>query len=272
MRRRARGGRAQPQARSRRAATSPFGRSEPSWPSARAPSALGQDEDRLAHRREVGDLTVNHSSATLHPMDKTDIKEAALVRFDAQGYEATTLRQLADDLGVTPAAFYYHYQTKNELLSELLQDILSADLAMFRRIRRESDDPLDLMLFVYIPNTETQQRQERVVHNETRSLQSPDRERIRDLIHEYENEFSEVIAAKYGLSGVDLEFATKAVLGMGSSVAGWFRIDGSVRVDALAQMYVRYMRGVLEAAAESPLVDSDGSVSERLNLVERHSD
>ncbi|MFN2452513.1 MAG: helix-turn-helix domain-containing protein, partial [Candidatus Dormibacteria bacterium] len=41
------------------------------------------------------------------------ILAAALEHFYAQGYEATTLQQLADQLGVTKAALYYHYRTKD---------------------------------------------------------------------------------------------------------------------------------------------------------------
>lgn len=40
--------------------------------------------------------------------------------FITQGYEATSLRQIADRLGFTKAALYYHFQSKDEILAALI--------------------------------------------------------------------------------------------------------------------------------------------------------
>ena len=49
------------------------------------------------------------------------ILEIAMELFIQQGYEATSLRQIADRLGVTKAALYYHFQSKEDLLIALMQ-------------------------------------------------------------------------------------------------------------------------------------------------------
>jgi AcrR family transcriptional regulator len=41
--------------------------------------------------------------------------------FVEQGYDATSLRQIADRLGFTKAALYYHFQSKEDLLAALLE-------------------------------------------------------------------------------------------------------------------------------------------------------
>jgi AcrR family transcriptional regulator len=41
--------------------------------------------------------------------------------FTEQGYDATSLRQIADRLGFTKAALYYHFPSKEELLVALLE-------------------------------------------------------------------------------------------------------------------------------------------------------
>ncbi len=48
------------------------------------------------------------------------IQEVALVRFTENGYDQTSLREIAEDLGVTKAALYYHFKTKDEILESLL--------------------------------------------------------------------------------------------------------------------------------------------------------
>lgn len=44
------------------------------------------------------------------------LRKAALARFNAQGVEATTAEQIADDAGVTLRTFYRHFPSKHDLL------------------------------------------------------------------------------------------------------------------------------------------------------------
>ncbi|WNM24992.1 TetR/AcrR family transcriptional regulator [Demequina capsici] len=48
------------------------------------------------------------------------IQSVALERFTDNGYDQTSLREIAEDLGVTKAALYYHFKTKEEILDSLL--------------------------------------------------------------------------------------------------------------------------------------------------------
>ena len=41
------------------------------------------------------------------------IKQVALELFTEQGYEGTSLREIAERLGVTKAALYYHFKSKD---------------------------------------------------------------------------------------------------------------------------------------------------------------
>lgn len=60
---------------------------------------------------------------------RTDTKEravaVALELFTAEGYEKTSLREVAARLGVTKAALYYHYHSKEELLAAVMQSMLA---------------------------------------------------------------------------------------------------------------------------------------------------
>jgi AcrR family transcriptional regulator len=53
------------------------------------------------------------------------IQEVALELFTEQGYEATSLREIAERLGVTKAALYYHFKTKEEIIGSLIDDRLT---------------------------------------------------------------------------------------------------------------------------------------------------
>jgi AcrR family transcriptional regulator len=57
------------------------------------------------------------------PHDATSTRErildVALDLFVAQGYDGTSLRQIAEQLGVTKAALYYHFESKEDILRAL---------------------------------------------------------------------------------------------------------------------------------------------------------
>ncbi|MCW5254363.1 MULTISPECIES: TetR/AcrR family transcriptional regulator [unclassified Streptomyces] len=50
------------------------------------------------------------------------IQDVALGLFAEQGYEKTSLREIAERLDVTKAALYYHFKTKEEILVSVFAD------------------------------------------------------------------------------------------------------------------------------------------------------
>lgn len=50
------------------------------------------------------------------------IKSVALELFAEQGYEKTSLREIAEKLDVTKAALYYHFKTKEDIVGSLFDE------------------------------------------------------------------------------------------------------------------------------------------------------
>ncbi|MEV7090605.1 helix-turn-helix domain-containing protein [Streptomyces sp. NPDC093085] len=57
---------------------------------------------------------------------KAEIREVATELFTDQGYEATSMRQIAERLGITKAALYYHFSSKAEIAHALFARYLTA--------------------------------------------------------------------------------------------------------------------------------------------------
>lgn len=51
------------------------------------------------------------------------IQDVALDLFAEQGYEKTSLREIAEHLDVTKAALYYHFKTKEDILQSIVDDL-----------------------------------------------------------------------------------------------------------------------------------------------------
>jgi AcrR family transcriptional regulator len=64
---------------------------------------------------------------TSHPAPTTTrerIPVVALQLFAEKGYEATSMREIAEHLGITKPALYYHFDSKEAIVRELLRELL----------------------------------------------------------------------------------------------------------------------------------------------------
>ena len=55
---------------------------------------------------------------------KQAIRDAAVQLFAAKGFEQTSLREVADVVGITKASLYYHYASKLDLLLAIIDPII----------------------------------------------------------------------------------------------------------------------------------------------------
>ena len=72
--------------------------------------------DRVASRRPAG--------------TKERIQAAALELFAEQGVQRTSLQQIADRLGLTKPAIYYHFASREDLVRSLVQPMIDAAEAL----------------------------------------------------------------------------------------------------------------------------------------------
>ncbi|WP_225638616.1 TetR/AcrR family transcriptional regulator [Streptomyces solaniscabiei] len=71
---------------------------------------MGGTMDSIKQQRRRGDT-------------RQRIQDVALELFAEQGYEKTSLREIAERLHVTKAALYYHFKTKEEILVSIFEDL-----------------------------------------------------------------------------------------------------------------------------------------------------
>ncbi|MEL7470911.1 MAG: TetR/AcrR family transcriptional regulator [Pseudomonadota bacterium] len=181
---------------------------------------------------------------------------AAAIRLIARvGYEAVSMRRLAQDVGVGAAALYRYFPTKQAILFDLLithmNDLLDAwaharptgalappdRLRAFARfhIRYHLDQPDNLFLS----------------YMELRSLDAANFARIEDLRRTYEREVAEIIAA--GIASRDFRpqdprVTARAIIAMLNGLPVWFRDDGALGRDHVEQLYINMVAGLVGTA------------------------
>jgi AcrR family transcriptional regulator len=90
---------------------------------------IGELESVIGEEPDIGPLAdlpsrVDVPAAAVTPAAKSNdtrerILSVALDLFTEQGYDGTSLRQIAEQLGVTKAALYYHFESKEDILMAL---------------------------------------------------------------------------------------------------------------------------------------------------------
>jgi AcrR family transcriptional regulator len=97
-----------------------------------------------------------HSAAATGSTPRTDTRsraqKVALELFAEQGYEKTSLREIAERLGVTKAALYYHFKSKEDIVHSLTDDYFAEvdDLLDWAKEQPRSDQTQRAILERYV--------------------------------------------------------------------------------------------------------------------------
>jgi len=65
------------------------------------------------------------------------IMETSLKLFSRQGYSATSIRQIADELGIAKATIYHHFKDKQAILVALIGGVAEKEQSALDEIRKE---------------------------------------------------------------------------------------------------------------------------------------
>ena len=78
------------------------------------------------------------------------ILAVAMDLFIEQGYEGTSLREIAEPLGFTKAALYYHFRSKQDILRALMEPAIGLQQGLIERIdaARTLEDWADLLTWM----------------------------------------------------------------------------------------------------------------------------
>lgn len=182
------------------------------------------------------------------------VLNAALECIVERGYHGTSIRDIAARTGTTSAAMYYHFASKQEILSALMDRALSEALAATRTaLDSAGADPSDRLssathawvLF------HAERRQEALVGaTEIRSLTEDNRATVVSRRDEQEQLFRDVVEQGCSTGRFHVarpEIASRAIITMGTAVATWFQPDGALSPEDVAIEYSTLALGLVRA-------------------------
>ncbi|HMF68925.1 MAG TPA: TetR/AcrR family transcriptional regulator [Phyllobacterium sp.] len=160
------------------------------------------------------------------------------------GYEAMSMRQLADEVGVQSAAFYRYYPNKQELLFSVMRDHMDRLLGAWKAESRKAHTALDrLSAFIRFHIRFHVERRDdvHIANMELRSLSPENRATIVELRARYENGLRDILddgmdAREFAID--DIALTTRAIIAMITGVTVWFKPGDRLTVDEVVEKYV----------------------------------
>jgi AcrR family transcriptional regulator len=174
------------------------------------------------------------------------IRRSALRLFARRGYEATGIRDVARDAGLSLATLYHYIDSKEDLLFDIartsMKDLSTGgETAMAGAVT--PGDRLAALVRAHVEMHGNQRLEAIVSDTELRSLSEPVRKSAVKLRDRYEALWQQVIAegvAAGEFAVEDPKLARLALLQMCTGVAYWYSPAGDRTLDHIADTFAEY--------------------------------
>lgn len=179
------------------------------------------------------------------------IRRTAVRLFRTKGFEATSLRELAKEVGIEAASLYNHFPSKQGLLADILVSAMEDVVARLHAARDETADAdpavrLRRLVTEYVLFHEDRLEEAAISDSERRALEPADARRLLQLRSELSDLFRQVIVdgvAAQRFRVDDVSIATLVILSMVARLPVWYKPRGRLRLpeiaDAISAMALR---------------------------------
>ena len=170
-----------------------------------------------------------------------EILAAARRIFREKGYHATSVRDIAEAVGLLKGSLYHYIRSKEELLARLFEGALEETVRELRSVAERDTsaaDRLQEMVRVYVRALTANLDAVGLYLREWRSLPAPELARLDARRRAMRGLFRQVIAdgtRRGEFAPGDENIAALAVIGMCNWLYEWYRPDGRLAPDAIGR-------------------------------------
>ncbi len=181
--------------------------------------------------------------------DRYDRRQAEVVLdaarvFAAQGYDQTSVPQLAAELGLASGSLYHYFGGKEQLLIAICHEIMDPLLARAAALEAERLGPVEhlrALVRIWVEHVVEhrdhmlvfQQERHVIDHGDQWRQVRADRKRFETLVDAALADVQRAGAARFD----DRRLALSALLGMVNHTAQWYRPRGRLSAEAIADGY-----------------------------------
>ena len=182
---------------------------------------------------------------------RQEILRSAARLFQQRGYDATSMNDVAASLKLSKGGLYHHFQSKDEILFEIMNHAMEITEERVLSPVRSIADPearLRALIRLHIEVVlSPQDREITVMLHENHPLPPTLRRRInirkKDYIHFVESVMADVQRARQARGTVSPRAAAFALLGMINWIYQWYKPEGSLQANNLVPQFTELVFG-----------------------------
>jgi TetR/AcrR family transcriptional regulator, cholesterol catabolism regulator len=193
-----------------------------------------------------------------HPMpretlvdSRQEILRTAARLFQQRGYDATSMNDVAAALKLSKGGLYHHFQSKDEILFEIMNHAMEITQERVVGPVRAIADPVERLKALIRLHIEVvlspRDREITVMLHENHPLPPTLRKRIntrkKEYIHYVEGLMAEVQRARQAKGSVSPRAAAFALLGMINWIYQWYKPEGTLQSHNLVPQFTEFVLG-----------------------------
>jgi len=185
-------------------------------------------------------------------LTREDILEAAARIFGEKGFDATSMQDIAEAVHLQKASIYYHFDSKQEILTAILDqalDIINITLEEVIAQSLSPDEKLRKAMVSYLHTIADNRDLSAVLLFEFRSLDPELKTRLASRMEKFERLWRDLIieGKRAGVfNSIDPALTGRAILGVMNWTVTWYRNDGPRSAKEIANLYADLLlRGLL---------------------------
>lgn len=182
---------------------------------------------------------------------RKEICDIAAKLFAEKGFESTTTRDISKAAGMSDAGVYYYFDSKELLLYQILDETLSTGLDLIKKIDQSDKTPAEKLgeiTRLYTQYYAFDINRVKLLVEEQKSLSSEHRHELDEKQREYLDILVKVLEAlkdQGEMASLDTSVCAFAFFGMVHWVYRWFKPNGRIRKDQLAEIFNQiFIKGI----------------------------
>lgn len=183
---------------------------------------------------------------------RQEVIDVAARIFNEKGYEATSIQEIAEEVGILKGSLYYYIDTKEDLLFSVIKEAYDAALGVIEELEQREGSALELieaLLQGHAAVFASTFVQSSVFFREFRALSERRQETIREAADVYSRFLISQIrrGQRSGeiKSEINPRLAAIGIIGMMNSMAFWYRPDGPASAGQIGREFSRLVIGGL---------------------------
>jgi AcrR family transcriptional regulator len=183
------------------------------------------------------------------------ILAAAITLFQESGYGSTSMTRIARAAKMTPAAIYWHFPSKQELLAEMLKSMYRRSYADLQGSVRDEGPARERLgdyvrAYIRIQLEELGERRKHSYATLASSLTEEDQRELGRLSRPYVELLQEILRqgiAEGEFDCEDVSFTSYAISAMCEYVFTWFRTGGRLTIEEAADRHFEFVLRMVTA-------------------------